>query len=254
MSYVRVSHDLGDCIERDEYHNGRYGAPGEKRKKRKKPTPEQMARQNRRNRIKKIRRLLRRNFLPGDYWTTLTYRPDERPPDTETAKKKLQKFFDQMREAYRRRGETLKYFGKMEVGQRGGIHYHIVVNRIQDTDLLIQRYWPWGKIHNELMYQEGNFQKLAEYIGKWPGDINEETGKVITMQDAWYTRSRNLIQPVPEKEIMSGKTFNRDPRPPKGYYLDKESLKEGVNPVTGYKYRSYTLIKISSSAMQRRRI
>jgi hypothetical protein len=251
--YVRKSYDLGDCIEREEYHNGRYGAPGEKRKKKRKLAPEQIQEQNRKNRIKKIRRLLRKNFRQGDYWTTLTYKQGERPPDLETAKKNLQKFFRNLKEAYKKKGESLKYFGKIEVGAKGGFHCHIVVNRIQDTDTLIQRYWPYGGIHNELMYKDGGFTKLAEYIGKWPGDT-DENGKKTTIKEAWYTRSRNLVEVQPEKKILFGRTFNREPKAPKGYYLDKNSLIEGTNGYTGYKFRSYTLIKITPADEKRRRI
>ena len=31
---------------------------------------------------------------------------------------------------------------------------------------------------------------------------------------------------------------------PKGYYLDKSSLQEGINPYTGYRYRSYSLLPL----------
>jgi hypothetical protein len=254
MSYRRNSYDLGECIEREEFHNGRYGAPGEKRQPKKKPTKEQIEKQNRKNRTKKIRRLLRKNFKEGDYWSTLTFRPKERPPDLESTKKILQKFLQRMRDAYKRRGEELKYVVKIEIGAKGGIHCHVIANRIPDTDVLIQRYWTYGGIHNELLYQDGNFSRLAEYVGKWPGDTDEKTGKVTTMKEAWYSRSRNLIEVQPEKEILSGKTFGREPRAPKGYYLDKESLVEGINPVTGYRYRSYTLVRITPAAEKRRRI
>lgn len=37
MRIRRVTYDLGNVIERQEYLDGRYGAPGEKRAKRRKP-------------------------------------------------------------------------------------------------------------------------------------------------------------------------------------------------------------------------
>ncbi len=30
----------------------------------------------------------------------------------------------------------------------------------------------------------------------------------------------------------------------KGYYIDPDSIRMGINPVTGYAYRHYTLIKL----------
>ena len=34
------------------------------------------------------------------------------------------------------------------------------------------------------------------------------------------------------------------PKAPKGYYIDPDSVRMGINPVTGYAYRHYTLIKL----------
>ena len=34
------------------------------------------------------------------------------------------------------------------------------------------------------------------------------------------------------------------PKAPKGYYINPDSVKMGINPVTGYAYRHYTLIKL----------
>ena len=42
MRIRRVTYDLGNVIERQEYLDGRYGAPGEKRAKKKKATPEEV--------------------------------------------------------------------------------------------------------------------------------------------------------------------------------------------------------------------
>ncbi|MFR4634086.1 MAG: hypothetical protein ACLT8I_16435 [Blautia faecis] len=36
----------------------------------------------------------------------------------------------------------------------------------------------------------------------------------------------------------------RMPKAPKGYYVDPESIEVGINPITHYAYRHYTLIKI----------
>lgn len=40
----------GDILEIREFHDGRYGAPGQRREKKKKPTEEQMGRQTRERR------------------------------------------------------------------------------------------------------------------------------------------------------------------------------------------------------------
>lgn len=65
-----------------------------------------------------------------------------------------------------------------------------------------------------------------------------------------YHPSRNLIRKDPEvDEIKRRSLVDRDgkprmPKAPKGYYVDPESIEVGINPITHYAYRHYTLIKI----------
>ena len=52
----------GDIIDTEEFHDGKYGAPGGKRTKRKKATPEEMARVNKRNKETRCRQRPFRNI------------------------------------------------------------------------------------------------------------------------------------------------------------------------------------------------
>ena len=81
MRIRRVTYDLGNVIERQEYLDGRYGAPGEKRAKKKKATPEEVEQVNQWTRERKARHRLRMYFKVNDYFFTLTYPKEERPPD-----------------------------------------------------------------------------------------------------------------------------------------------------------------------------
>ena len=110
---------------------------------------------------------------------------------------------------------------------------HLVLNRVQNGDVLLAQAWDKGKIYTELLYQQGDFKNLGSYIAKQPETICEK----------YYSHSRNLVIPEPRKRVMRQKTFSREPQK-KGYYLDKDSYIEGINPVTGYRYRHYTLIKL----------
>ena len=233
--YVRKIYRFSESIEIEEYHNGRYGAPGRERQKRQKATPEQIRKQNQYNKEKMVRRLLKKNFHVSDYWITLTYRKENRPADIKAAKKELQKLIRKLRTKYRKKEIELKWIAAIEIGSRGGIHMHLVMNRIQDGDVLLADLWDKGRVYLELLYARGDFRELGSYIAKEP--VSQKTEK-------YYSRSRNLEIPVPEKKIMKRNTFNRTPKK-KGYYLDKESYVEGINPVTGYPYRHYTLIKLN---------
>lgn len=73
MRIRRVTYDLGNVIERQEYLDGRYGAPGEKRAKKKKATPEEVEQVNQWTRERKARHRLRMYFKVNDYFFTLTY-------------------------------------------------------------------------------------------------------------------------------------------------------------------------------------
>lgn len=220
-----------NAMEVHEYHTARYGAPGRKRQEKRKPTPEDIARQNRWNRERTARHKLRMHFKKSDYYTDLTYRKPERPEDMEAAKKDFAEFIRLVRKEYRKRGAELKWLRNIEVGTRGGWHIHIIVNRIDDTDKILTDAWKKGKVISQLMHNDGEFKKLAAYITKTP-----ETDP--RLREASYSSSRNLPLPEPEEKIMM--RWRKEPHVPKGYYLDE--VTEGINPVTGYSYRTYSLL------------
>lgn len=225
------------AIEVMEYHSGKYGAPGEKRQKKRKPTPEDMERVNQWNRERKARWKLREHFKVNDYFTDLTYRKDERPDDMVMAKKHFSEFLKLVRREYKKRGHELKWIRNIEVGTKNGWHIHVIVNRIPDTDIILRNAWKFGKVISELLYEKGEFRKLAAYITKTPKTDPR-------LRETHYSASRNLPLREPEKkEYLHWKTW-RKIKIPDGYYLDEESFYEGENPKNGYKCRVYTLLKI----------
>lgn len=79
-------------------------------------------------------------------------------------------------------------------------------------------------------------RQILKEITKTP-----ETDK--RLREANYSASRNLPVPEPEKKVYKHwKTWGKV-RVPKGWEVEKDSLHEGVNDLTGYQYRSYTLIR-----------
>lgn len=237
--YERKKYIFDDSIEVEEKHSARYGAPGMKRERKKKVTPELMAKQNQRGKEKKVRRLIKWNFKIYDYWMTLTYREGLRPPDMETAKKDLQRFLRKLKSVYKKQGIDFKWIATTEIGSKGGVHHHLIINRIPGIDIQVAKCWEKGRAHLTMLYEEGGFKELAEYIVK-------KTGK-LDPQDKRYSRSRNLVQKEPVKQLMKRSTFEKTIKVPQGYYLDKESIIEGVNQITGYPYRHYMLIKLQKN-------
>lgn len=237
MAYKQKKYTFPNAIEVEQYHTARYGNPNEPRVKRKKATPEDIERVNQYNKEKLCRRKLRTWFKVDDYFTSLTYRREERPLSMDGAKKDFQVFMRKVRREYKKRGCELRWIRNIECGSKGGWHIHLAINRIPDTDIILTKCWTLGRVTNQLMFAKGEFAKLAAYLTKTP-----KTDKRLRESD--YSASRNLpVKEPKEKVYKKWKTWKKI-RVPKGFYLDEESIREGINPVTGYPYRSYTLIRI----------
>lgn len=237
--YKRLTYLLGDSIEVYEYLDGRYGAPGEKRGEKKKATPEQIRKRNQWNRERTARHKLKVHFQENDYLALLTYRKEERPPDMKAAKKDFTDMMRTVRREYRKRGYALRWMRNIEVGPRGAWHIHLVVNREADTDLILKKAWGHGRVTFKHLYEEGGFADLAGYITKTPETANRYNENLV---ETSYSSSRNL--PTPEPKVKRLVRWAKKPREKKGYYIDKGSYYEGINPVTGYRYRYYTMIQI----------
>jgi len=54
--------------------------------------------------------------------------------------------------------------------------------------------------------------------------------------------------PAPKTEIVKkAKKWLPDPKPMKGYYIDKDTIYNGVDPFTGRAYQKYTMVRIPHS-------
>ena len=238
MAYTKVTIEFPNVIEVYEYHSAKYGAPGEKRKKKRNPTPEEIEKRNQYNRVRLARWKLRNNFDVNDRYTTLTFRKEQRPLDMKEAKTIFSKFIRKVRKEYRKRGYELKWMRNIEVTHSNNWHIHLVVNRIGEDDIIIKKCWPYAKtLDFKLLYEKGEFKDLAKYLTKTP-----KTDEAL--READYSTSRNLPVPEPKKKIYHFWKTWKKVKVPKGYYVEKDSLHEDTNDITGYKYRSYTLIRL----------
>ncbi len=257
MAYWKDTWTFSNSIEYEYKFAGKYGAKGEKRKNKKKATPEQIKKQNQSNREKRMRRLIKANFDPGDLWNTLKHPAGTRKPFMEV-EKDLKKFLATMRKRYKNLDTPFKFILRMEIGEKGGIHIHILINRIwgQDTDILIQDAWAHGVtggvVDWETIREAGGYKKLANYIVKQP---NEEEYEQLSLFEESEKRkllrsstSRNLIRPEPERDHYRRWTLKRiieeGPKPTPGFYIDKESIHHGTNRYTGMSYLQYTECRI----------
>lgn len=272
MAYRHYKYNFDDSIEHEFKYKGNYGAKGEERAPKKKATPEQIAAQNQKNKENSTRRMLKANFKEHDLWVCLKY-PAGTRLSVDEVKKDKERFYKTLGREYQKRGSPLKWYARMEIGERGGIHMHFVINRIPDADLIIEDAWSRtlekskiertrGLVDFKSIYEIGDLKALAEYICKKPKEdspeyeqlslFNEEEQKALLS----ISHSRNLIKPEPEIETRSRRTMRKvvdeGPTPTPGYYIDMDSLYIGVNPFTGYSYCKYTEIKLPENRMKTR--
>lgn len=276
MAYTEYIYRSHWCVEHVFVYVGKRGGRNEKRADRKKATPDDIRRQNHRNKVNYIRRTIQLNFKQGDLWLTLKYPKGTRKP-IEDVKADFKRFIRRMRDRYKKKGEALKYIYSIEIGKQGGIHVHLVMNRLNDpkADLMISDAWTRargmtpledmledglcpadGLAHLDHVREVGDGQRLAEYIAKaQPMELDngtllskEELKKIIN-----FSSSRNLIRPEPEKRVyahwtmraildLQAEGMNTKPNRyrTEGYLVDKDSWQEGVNEFTGYSYLRYT--------------
>lgn len=244
----------GDIIDVEEFHDGNYGAPGEKRKKKEKPTKEQMQKVNSMNKARRCRHRMLEYITPGDIFATWTYEIKNRPPNMAAALKDFQKAMRKVREEYKKRGYETFWFRNIECGTKGAWHIHLVVNEIGDTASILQKAWDKGgtwftEIKKSKFYDE-DFTGLANYMTKDEHTVyRKEDGKPgkSRIREASYSTSKNMPLPKPKPDKLV--RWKREVKPKKGYYI--ASIHEGINPVTHYKYRRYTMIRIKNERRRR---
>lgn len=238
----------GEILDVEEFHDGRYGGPGTKREKKKKPTKEEMQRVNARNKQRLCRQRLLMYFNEGDCFATWTYEKKNRPPNMAEALKDFQKSMRVVRKQYKKRGRELFWIRNIERGTKGAWHIHLAINEIGDTASILKAAWPHGgtwvcEIKNNDKIYDQDFTKLANYITKDENTTykkSDGTEGKPKIAEAGYGASRNMPLPKPHVDRLA--RWKREPKPKKGYYIARSW--EGINPVTGYKYRRYTMIRL----------
>lgn len=237
----------GEILDVEEYHDGRYGAPGMPRRKKRKPTKEEMQRVNDLNRTRKCRLMILQYYDPGDYFLTWTYRVTDRPEDMAAALKDFQKAIRWARDQYRKRGSELRWIRNIERGTKGAWHIHLIANRIPGAADILEEAWSHGGTYiteiKKSPYYDEDFSKLASYITK--NETRREkkadgTPAKSRIREANYNHSRNMQLPKPSVDKLV--RWKKEVKSKKGYYIAK--IHEGINPVTGYKYRRYTMIRL----------
>lgn len=233
MPYIESVTNAGRTIEIQRYYTQRIHPKGCRRKKKKEKTKESQKRINIRKATDKLRWTLNANFQGGDMHIRLSYAGIK--PEYEEMKEHKARFLRKLRKAFKSQGRELKFVHVFEIGKRGARHHHLVVNSIDSK--ILRECWPYGSVYTSLLDDSGQYGKLASYLIK---EITEKGEKLPRR----YSPSRNLVIPEPKKRIiLERKFFQKDPKPKKGYYIDKESVFSGFNDA-GYQFLKYIQVKI----------
>jgi hypothetical protein len=251
--YWEDSYKFKDSTEYEYKFAGNYGAKGEKREPKRKATPEQVRKQNQKNRENYMRRKIKANFAEHDVWATLKH-PKGAKLTAGQIKEEWTGFISTLRKLYRKAGHELKWINRMEIGSQGGAHIHVLVNRIDGTDLMLQECWTHGRVYYASLYEEGGYKDLAEYIVKQPDGQACRQLSLLPEQErktfVRYSCSRNLIIPRPDRKKYTHWTMRKiladGPKAKEGYYIDRDSIVQGVNAFTGMSYLHYTEVKIKA--------
>lgn len=237
MPYLKKTIIAGRTIEIRKSYAARYGCRGGRREKNHRPTPEDQRRVNERKAIDTLTWRLNANFGLGDVHLVLGYRRDENPTP-EQARRHLEDFLRRARKYCAAQGKPLRYVTVTEY-KRTRLHHHLVLPELPAA--VLYALWPHGRPHPTPLDGSGNYRRLAEYLVK-------ETAAAFREGDAPYKKrwnqSKNLKEPTIRVEVVNARTWSREPRPRKGYALDKDSLRQGVHEITGYPYQYYTLVRL----------
>lgn len=237
MAYIKEICRTGEVIEIRKTKSYRYGKRIPRGKNVNK-TPEDVKKVNGRYAEMKLRRLLNTNFGHNDFHLVLTYKEEE--PTNEEAKRYLARFLRMMRKHCRAAGGELKYIAVTEYqGKR--IHHHIVMNQVDVG--AISNAWPHGRPKIVPLDDSGQYAELASYLIK-------ETSKTFKTEPGAagkrWSQSKNL-RPYDElkKSIVKANDWKKDPKPLKGYEIEKEYTQNGVFEREGfvYPYQFYSMVR-----------
>ena len=136
--YLQKTVVAGDTIEIYKTQSSRYGLciP---RSENVGKTPEAAMRNNQRMAQRHLRQLINANFQDEDYHLIFRYFKHTRPGSWKEAEEEMRRYWRRMQYEAKKKGITLRYIWAVEVGKKGGIHFHAVVNR-QELSFFTQQW------------------------------------------------------------------------------------------------------------------
>ena len=220
-----------------DYLTGRSYVKGKGRRKKENVSPEAIKKYNAKRAEVKLCALIDTNFVPMDWYLTFTFKEKV---TFEDARHCMQNMVKRMQRLYKKNEANLKYIYVVEGVNR--VHFHMLINNaFPITTEMIEALWAHGYVDMRVYHGKAeDATALAAYLLKETKTENPE--KLEVFKRRWYA-STNLEKPKESTKTLASHRWRDDIHVPDGYYLDKDSLVEGVN-LEGYPYRFYRLIKL----------
>lgn len=251
MPYVERVTKAGKTVEVERFYTSRYKKQGIKRGDKVKPTNEAQKKVNTRKAERILRLILAENYQDGDLHIDFGYirQKGEAYRTKEEMRKDANVFLRELRKIYKTAGTELKYVHVMEIGDKGSRHHHLVINQPGIDTRLIQAAWKKAyqensKIHFHPLDTNGDYSRLAAYLIKY---TDKTVGTENALQGKRWNCSKNLRRPEPEYRIIKDRNqYYTEPKPLKGYYIDKSSIEVGTHSPEyyGYGYLRYRMVQL----------
>lgn len=238
--YIEKTVKAGKTIETYRYYSIRTGGvPEGKRRRKLSPTPERIEKANLRHRTDRLRQLMNANFNDREYWSmTLTYETE--PESIRQVRNDAADFVKRLRKCARLFGVELKFIYVIGAGKHRR-HIHITVNAMPDM-AIFAGCWIHGHVSMTQLYSDGQYRDLADYYIRNAKETKEQEIEHGEKPGQMYVCSKNLTQPEETRKVINARYFREEPKPKKGYYVEKDTVWNGFT-MTGFPLLHYTMIK-----------
>ena len=139
--HLRRKYRMANSIEVVEFNSPKCPGKSKPRREKKNPTPEAVAKNNQRRKQRECSRMVERYFNEDDGALTLTWAKEKRPKTMKEALAIFRKLVVFLKREYAKRYYELFWIRNIEVGPRGAWHIHMIVNRIEGMEFLINDWW-----------------------------------------------------------------------------------------------------------------
>lgn len=243
MAYMKRRVKTGAVIEIRKYQTLGRGEEKPPRGPKEKPTPDEVFAANEHSAERKLRWILNENFRGGDLHITLKFRRGQLPPP-DAARRQIDRFLRALRLFFTGQGgRPLKYVLVAE-HVRSNIHFHMIIPAC-DIGALRRLWMDADPSHSWLnvsvLDDSGQYKALAYYLIK-------ETSKTFRDGTGLYRKrwngSRGLVHPKPTTEKVKASQWRAEPVPEKGYMIERDSVRTGINPFTGLLWQEYSMVRV----------